>query len=80
MEGGTSDTATKKSSSNDSSEVTKGAVGKDDKEEPMEVDAAAEKDDKSKSASKTSENSGSGTSVADSKSSTKEPPSVTASS
>lgn len=79
MDGASSgDAVTKKSAtSSESSEGTKGAVGKDDKEEPMEVDTAAEKDDKSKSASKTSEDSGNA--VADSKSSTKEPPSVTAS-
>jgi histone deacetylase 1/2 len=79
MDGASSgDAVTKKSAtSSESSEGTKGAVGKDDKEEPMEVDTAAEKDDKSKSSSKTSEDSGNA--VADSKSSTKEPPSVTAS-
>jgi len=72
----TVDAATKKAT--DISEVNKGSNGKEDKEEPMDVDTAAEKDDKSKSTSKTSETSGSATST-DSKSSTKEPPSVTAS-
>jgi len=72
----TVDAATKKAT--DISEVNKGSNGKEDKEEPMDVDTAAEKDDKSKSTSKTSETSGSAAST-DSKSSTKEPLSVTAS-
>ena len=54
-EGGTGDTVTKKTvTSNDTSDNIKGATGKgDDKDEPMEVDSATEKDDKSsKSGSK----------------------------
>ena len=40
------DTATKKST--DGSETSKAASGKDDKEEPMDVDNSAEKEEKSK--------------------------------
>ena len=70
------DTATKKST--DGSETSKAASGKDDKEEPMDVDNSAEKEEKSKSVTKTSDASGTATTTADSKSSTKEQPSVTA--
>ena len=52
-----------------------GASVKDDKDEPMDVDSSAEKDEKTK---KPSETSGPATSAADSKPATKEPASVTA--
>merc|ERR1712179_403785 len=53
------DTATKKST--DGSETSKAASGKDDKEEPMDVDHSAEKEEKSKSVTKTSDASGTAT-------------------
>jgi len=62
--------------SNDSSDTSKATGSKEEKEEPMEVDSAAEKEDKSKSASKTSDSSAN---AADSKSNTKEQPTVAAS-
>ena len=61
--------------SNENSEGTKGASVKEDKDEPMDVDSSAEKDEKTK---KPSETSGPATSAADSKPATKEPASVTA--
>lgn len=67
---------TKKTS--ESSDGAKAVVAKEDKDEPMDIDSSSEKDEKNKSSSKTSETSGSATSSADSKSSTKEPPSVAA--
>lgn len=82
-EGGTGDTVTKKTvTSNDTSDNIKGATGKgEDKDEPMEVDTAAEKDDKcSKSGSKSSESNGSVAAAGEAKANTKEPASATASS
>ena len=68
--------------SNDTSDNMKSATGKgDDKDEPMEVDTAAEKDDKSsKSGSKSSESNGSVAATGEAKTNTKEPASATASS
>lgn len=71
------DTATKKTS--ESTETTKGSSGKDEKEEPMDIDSNADKDDKSKNGTKASDSSVSTASSLDSKSNTKDPPSVTAS-
>jgi histone deacetylase 1/2 len=71
------DTATKKTS--ESTEATKGSSGKDEKEEPMDIDSNADKDDKSKNGTKASDSSVSTASSLDSKSNTKEAPSVTAS-
>jgi histone deacetylase 1/2 len=71
------DNATKKTS--ESTEATKGSSGKDEKEEPMDVDSNADKDDKSKNGTKASDSSVSTASSLDSKSNTKEAPSVTAS-
>jgi len=71
------DTATKKTS--ESTEATKGSSGKDEKEEPMDIDSNADKDDKSKNGTKASDSSVSTGSSLDSKSNTKEAPSVTAS-
>merc|ERR1712150_276579 len=71
------DTATKKTS--ETTEATKGSSGKDEKEEPMDIDSNADKDDKSKNGTKASDSSVSTASSLDSKSSTKEAPSVTAS-
>jgi len=69
-----SDTASKKLTEN--TDASKNTAGKEEKEEPMDVDSA-EKDDKNKSAPKTSDSSS--TTTTDSKSSTKEQPSVAAS-
>jgi len=73
-DGASNDATSKKS--NDTSDTSKATGSKEEKEEPMDVDSAAEKEDKSKSASKTSDSSAN---AADSKSNTKEQPTVAAS-
>lgn len=69
--------AKKAGASNEGSDATKVGVAKDDKEEPMDVESSAEKDDKSKSNSKTADNANSGCASGDSKTNTKEPASAT---